>query len=91
MPILDDIMEHDVIGPAIRQGIQQGLNQGLDQGIQQGRREEILKVLRGLIAKRFGPLPSWAEERLTRLPIDALEQLSLRILDTQSVDEFFNP
>jgi hypothetical protein len=29
MPILDDIMDHDVIGPAIRQG----------------RREEVLKVL----------------------------------------------
>jgi predicted transposase YdaD len=79
MPILDDIMEHDVIGPAIRQGIQQG------------RREEVLKVLRGLIAKRFGPLPAWAEERFTNLPVDALEQLSLRILDTQSVDELFNP
>ncbi len=41
MPILNDIMDHDVIGPAIRQGIEQGLQQGLQQGIQQGLQRGI--------------------------------------------------
>jgi hypothetical protein len=38
MPILDDIMDHDVLGPAIRQGRQEG---GQD-------------ILRGQLNKRFG-------------------------------------
>jgi hypothetical protein len=75
MPILDDIMDHDVIGPAIRQG----------------RREEVLNVLGGLVAKRFGPLPASLDERLTNLPIAELEGLSLRVLDAQSIDELFHP
>jgi predicted transposase YdaD len=86
MPILDDIMEHDVIGPAIRQGIQQGVQQG----IQQGRHEEVLRVLRGQMVKRFGALPPWADERLTNLKVTALEDLSLRLLDVGSIDELFN-
>jgi len=39
--------------------------------------------------KRFGPLPPWADERLSSLPIPALEDLSLRLLDAQSLDELF--
>ena len=79
MPILDDIMDHDVIGPAIRQGRQEG------------RREEVLKVLGGQIAKRFGPLPDSLYERLTNLSTTELEELSLRVLDAGSIDELFNP
>jgi predicted transposase YdaD len=41
MPILNDIMDHDVIGPAIRQGIEQGLQQGLQQGLKQGLAEGL--------------------------------------------------
>jgi hypothetical protein len=79
MPILNDIMDHDVIGPAIRQGIQEGMQ------------KEGLKVLRGQIAKRFGPLPSWVEARLANLPIAVIEELSLRLLDAPNIDELFNP
>ena len=75
MPILDDIMDHDVIGPAIRQG----------------RREEVLKILCSLVAKRFGPLPDSLDERLTNLSITDLEELSLRVLDARGIDELFNP
>ncbi len=77
MPILDDIMDHDVIGPAIRQG----RREGREEGIHQGRREEVLKVLGGQIGKRFGPLSASQEERLKHLPISELEELSLRVLE----------
>jgi len=86
MAILDDIMEHDVIGPAIRQGIQQGIHQGR----QEGRQEEVLKVLRGQMAKRFGSPPAWVEERLANSPLAALEELSLRFLDANNIEELFN-
>jgi hypothetical protein len=45
MPILDDIMDHDVLGPAIREGMQKG------------RQEGELTILRRLLTKRFGDLP----------------------------------
>ena len=53
MPILNDIMEHEVIGPEIKKGIRQG----------------ELTVIRRQIEKRFGALPAWAEDRLTNCPL----------------------
>jgi predicted transposase YdaD len=74
MPILDDIMDHDVIGPAIREGVQRG----------------ELTILRRQLNKRFGALPAWAEERLTKLTTTELEDLSLRLFDAKSIDELFS-
>ena len=46
-----------------------------------------LTVLRRQIEKRFGVIPSWAEERLAgRSPAD-LEDLSVRVLDAQSLED----
>jgi len=77
MPILDDIMDHDVIGPAIREGLAEGRLQG------------ELAVLRRQIAKRFGSVPSWVDERLLKLPIAELEDLSVKIIDAKTIDELF--
>jgi len=59
MPILNDIMDHGIIGPAIRQG----LEKGREEGVQQGE----LAILRRQLSKRFGSLPKWAHENLNRL------------------------
>ena len=81
MPIMHDIMDHEIIGPAIRQGLQQGM--------QQGRQQEGISILRRQIEKRFGPLSPALEERLTGLSIAELEDLSLRVLDAQSMNDLF--
>ncbi len=39
MPILLDIMDHEVIGPAIRKGLEQGRQEGRLEGRQEGRLE----------------------------------------------------
>jgi hypothetical protein len=73
MPILNDILDHEVIGPAILQGRQEG------------RRE----VLRSLLEKRFSRIPDWAEARLASLPSDDLDGLVARILDASRIEELF--
>ncbi len=78
MPILDDIMDHDLLGPAIRQGLQEG------------RQEEGLAILQRLIEKRFGPLPPWVQERLAKSSIAAIEDLSLGVLDAKTLNELFD-
>ncbi len=78
MPLLDDIMDNKVFGPLIRQGMEQG------------RLEEVGLILRRQIDKRFGPIPSWADERLSKLSITELEDLSLRVLDAPSISDMFD-
>jgi hypothetical protein len=95
MPILIDILDHDVIGPeyrrrveeGIQQGIQQGVQQGVQRGLQQGVQQGELKILRRQIEKRFGKLPEWAEERLASRTAVELEELGLRMLDAPSLED----
>jgi hypothetical protein len=63
MPILTDIMEHDLFGPIMREGIATGRVEG--------ERAFFLKQ----IAKRFGPLPAWVGERIGQLGEEDLESL----------------
>jgi hypothetical protein len=75
VPILNDILEHKVLGREFKRGLQQGLQQ------------ESLTVLRRLIEKRFGLVPVWAEERLAGRSTSELEELSVRVLDAESIEE----
>ena len=83
MPILTSILDHEVIGPAIKQGIEQGMQQGIQQG--------EMTVLRRQMEKRFGALPDWAEQHLSQLSTPELDDLSLRILDARTLNELLEP
>jgi predicted transposase YdaD len=86
MPILNDIMDHKVLGPAIRKGLEQGRKEGKEEG----KREEGLAILRKQVTKRFGRLPEWAEERLAAMSIAELEDLSVAVLDAKILAELFD-
>ena len=71
MPITEDIMKHEIIGPAYRQGLHEG----------------ELVMLRRQIVQRFGPVPAWLEERLMHCATSDLEELSDRVLNAQSLED----
>jgi hypothetical protein len=75
MPITQDIREHKVLGPEFRRATEEGVHQG------------ELAILRRLMRERFGVLPSWAEERLASRSTEELEELGLRLLDAQSLEQ----
>jgi hypothetical protein len=75
MPILDDIMDHAVIGRERRIG--------REQGREEGERKIILRQ----IAKRFGPVPAAARKRIEALSASKLERIALRLLDAGSLGE----
>ena len=91
MPIHIDILENEVLGPVFLKGLQEGLQEGRQEGLQKGLQEGLQTgertVLRRLIEKRFGALPSWAGEKLEVLSTSELEDLSERVLDARNVDE----
>jgi hypothetical protein len=73
MPILDDIMDHKVIGRERKAG----------------RREGVLNILRHFIESRFGPVPEWAEQALQAKSEPELMALCPRILDAPSLSSLF--
>ncbi len=79
MPITENILNHQLIGPAYRKGRQEGR--------ETGRQEGALTILRRQIAKRFGPIPDWLEERLAHSSVGDLELLSDRVLDARTLDD----
>ena len=77
MPILDDIMDHDVLGPVLRQGRKEGSED-------MGRR-----ISRRWIARRFGNVPAWVDARLAGLSADELEALNDRLPEVSEIKDLF--
>jgi hypothetical protein len=77
MPVTESMLDHDLLGPVYKKG--------LEEGRQEGRQEGELSLLRRQIAKRFGPLPAWLEERLQRCSVRELEEVSDRVPDVGSL------
>jgi hypothetical protein len=62
---------------------EKGVQAGLEQGLRQGQRT----TLRKLLERRFGPLSPTAQERLESLGPERLEELTLAVLEAQSLQE----
>jgi Domain of unknown function (DUF4351) len=75
MPVYVDILDNEILEPAFKRGLEEGKLEGESQ------------ILRGLIERRFGQIPKWAEERLAARSAAELEALSFRILDAASIEE----
>jgi hypothetical protein len=92
MPILNDIMDHGVIGPAIRQGVEQGLAQGRREVVQareEARHQEALVLLRRQINARFGSIAPSHDDQLAKLSLPDLEDLGVRLFTATSIYELF--
>jgi predicted transposase YdaD len=85
MPILDDIMDHDVLGPVLRQG----RNEGRKEGRQEGREEAARSFVRRSLEQRFKMVPSWVEARLTSLNATELDTLFDRIPEASAITDLF--
>jgi len=81
MPVLNDIMNNKVIGPAIRQGRAEGRVEG--------RIEGQVEILLSLIERRFGKVPPSVNERLAALKPAQLKRVGLRLLDARRLEDLF--
>lgn len=79
--------EVSFLNEARRKGLEEGIERGLERGRLDGERD----VLRRLLARRFGPLPANAEQRLAAASSDELERWADNILDAPSLDAVFSP
>lgn len=60
-----------------------------EEGKIEGKIEGEALVLSKLLVKRFGPLPTWAEDKLNNASAPQLEAWAERIFDADSLEQFF--
>jgi hypothetical protein len=80
MPILDDIMDHDVLGPVLRQGREEGRREAA---------EAALKIIRPLLEQRLGTVPGWVDARLADLSAAELVTLLARLPEVSDIKDLF--
>lgn len=73
----------------VEEGLQKGLKEGLKEGLQQGERGGAATLLKGLLARKFGALPDWAEARMAQADTATLQQWALNVLDAQRLEDVF--
>jgi hypothetical protein len=74
MPVFNPIMDNKVLGREIKRGIQLG----------------ELKVLRRQIEARFGAIPAWAENKIADYSSEQVENLAVRVLSAESLEELLD-
>ncbi|WP_420825639.1 DUF4351 domain-containing protein [Thiocystis minor] len=71
----------------IQQGVQEGVQQGVQQGIQQGVQQGEARLLRRLLASRFGELPEATLRAIEVADPDTLLQWSDRVLTARTLED----
>jgi len=74
MPILNDIMDHELFGRERKLGREDGER----------------TVILSLMTERFGPVPVWARERIESLKAPELEKLALRVLKARTLEDLLS-
>ncbi|NEO67609.1 MAG: DUF4351 domain-containing protein, partial [Moorea sp. SIO4G2] len=70
-----------------REGLLEGKQEGLLEGKREGKQEEGYSILRRLINRRFGNVEDQLLERIKKLSIAQLEELSEALLDFETVTD----
>jgi len=83
MPLLDDILDHPVLGREYKRGLKQGIEQGLERGKHAG---ELTLLLRQ-VERRFGTVPAALRERFAAMSDSEIESIALRLLDAHSLED----
>ena len=60
-------------------------------GIEKGKQQGEVIMLKRLLTRRFGPLPTWAEQRLEQASLQELEGWAERVLEAQRLEDVFTP
>lgn len=78
---------NNVVDTSRQEGREEGLQEGLVRGRQEGREEAARALILRLLSRTLGELPNPLRERISRLSLDELEQLSEALLDFATLED----
>ena len=82
--------EHDVayVTSIERMAVKRGRQEGRQEGLQEGR-QGAEATLRGLLQRKFGAVPDWADARIAQADGETLQRWTLGLLDADTVEAVF--
>jgi hypothetical protein len=80
-------VERLAIERGMAKGLAKGLAEGLAKGLAEGKLEGKLETLTRILARRFGPLPGWVDERLRHAGAEQLDAWLDRCVDAPTLAE----
>lgn len=87
LPEMSDLHEVDtMLTDTVQEWTKEWQKEGEIRGVQQGE----ARMLSRLLQLRFGNIPIWAHEKISKAELPTLEAWSLRILDAESLEQVFS-
>ena len=80
-------VERLAIERGMAKGLAKGLAEGLAKGLAEGKLKGKLETLTRILARRFGPLPGWVDERLRHAGAEQLDAWLDRCVDAPTLAE----
>ncbi len=74
---------------AEKRGRQEGAREGRLEGRREGRHQSAEETLRGLLKRKFGAVPDWADARIAQADGETLQRWTLGLLDADTVEAVF--
>jgi hypothetical protein len=81
-----DIEKNEILRDIIRDLMDQAQAKALAKGLAKGRGEGMVQLLREQIQTKFGPLPKWAEERLSQGSAAQMERWARKVLAAKTLE-----
>jgi predicted transposase YdaD len=86
LPEMSDLHEVDTM---LAETVQEWTKEWKEEGRQAGREEEAVSMLSRLLPLKFGPMPTWASDKINNASIKEIESWSERIFEADSLDAVF--
>ncbi|WP_295384465.1 DUF4351 domain-containing protein [uncultured Thiodictyon sp.] len=78
-----------MLAERVKTWTQEWKEQGLQKALQQELQKGEAKLLHRQLTRRFGPLPSWTEQRLEQTGEAELKTWADRVLECRSLEDVF--
>jgi hypothetical protein len=90
LPAIQDLQEmNSMLADRVKTWTEEWEREGMRKGFEQGIPRGEAKLLRRLIARRFGAVPAWVDARLDGASEAELEAWGERVLDAASLEAIF--
>ena len=78
-------MHERAVNEGIEKGFEKGVEKGIEKGIEKGRLLDRQELVLRLLEKHFGPVSAGLRKHVESLPMEALSELTWRIIDTKTL------